>query len=265
MNTKVHNFPADEVPLPCPYGSAELKGFIRKYTIRGVLITLVLFILFFITFLITNKIREQAQAKVFEAPIVRIDLENLPPPTDAMDDFIPPPAQQIIHSGPAARAGNPIPVPDAMITPDMQDFATIDVVARASAAGGDGLDIGNFAPNINFDAERPVRVEIKEVEPEMYEFIPVEKEPGVDLGKLQSLVVYPDLARRAGVEGTVVLRVLVDKDGSVRRMVIESSDNQLLNPAAEDAIKKYGKFTPAIQNQQPIQCWVSIPIRFRLR
>ncbi|MEN6294586.1 MAG: energy transducer TonB, partial [Chloroherpetonaceae bacterium] len=67
------------------------------------------------------------------------------------------------------------------------------------------------------------------------------------------------------VEGRVVVRVLVDKDGSAKRMFIDASDNELLNDAAITAIKKYGKFTPAIQNDQPIMVWLSIPIQFKLR
>lgn len=265
MNSKVENFPIDEVPLPCPYGAAELKTFIRRHTIRGILITVALLILFFVTFFVTNKIQEAANKAPKIAPMVKLSLENLPPPTDALDNIPPPPTQQIINTGPAARAGTPVPVPDAQITPDMKDFATVNEIARASAVGGDGVDLGGFASNIDFNAKAPVKVEVKEREPEPDEFIAVEKEPAVDLGKLQSLITYPELARRAGVEGTVIVRVLVDKSGRATRTLIEHSDNKLLDNAAEEAVRKYGHFPPAIQNGQPITCWVSIPIRFKLR
>lgn len=265
MNTTVHEFPLDEIPSPCPYGAAELKGFIRRFTIRGILITIGLLILFFVIYTVTNKIQEAANKAPKTAPMTKIRLENLPPPpTDALDNVPPPPTTQI-NTGPAARAGTPIPVPDAQITPDMKDFATMKDIARASAEGGDGNDFGGFASNIDFDAKANVKVDIKEKEPEPDEFIAVEKEPNVDLGKLQGLVTYPDIARKAGVEGTVIVRVLVDKSGRATRTLIEHSDNQLLDKAAEDAVRKYGNFTPAIQNGQPITCWVSIPIRFRLR
>jgi|YNPMSStandDraft_1061717.scaffolds.fasta_scaffold00014_76 protein TonB len=267
MNTKVENVPMDEIPLPCPYGAAELKAFIRRYTFRGLGVAVALLLLFLITFYIFQKIEEQKAKAPKVAPMVKLNLENLPPPSnDAQMDAPPPPSQQILNTGPAARAGTPVPVPDAQISPDLKDFATVKEIARASAAGGSGVDMGGFAANIDFDATKtPVKVEVKEKEPEPDEFIAVEKEPGVDLAKLQSLVTYPELARRAGVEGTVIVRVLVTKDGSVSRMLIEYSDNKLLDQAAEEAIRKYGRFTPAIQNGQPIACWVSIPIRFKLR
>lgn len=96
-------------------------------------------------------------------------------------------------------------------------------------------------------------------------FQAVEKEPGVDLKKLQKLVLYPDLARKAQVEGLVILRVLVSKSGHVKKILVEYSESELLNEAAIEAVNKYGRFTPAIQNNEAIMCWVNIPIRFRLR
>ena len=86
-----------------------------------------------------------------------------------------------------------------------------------------------------------------------------------DLGKLQKNITYPEIARKAGIEGRVIIRVLVGADGKARKTLIESSDNEMLNEAAVKAIKDYGLFTPAKQNGQSIMCWVSIPINFRLR
>ncbi len=251
------------VPEPSGYGATELKKFIKKYTIRGFVITVSLTALLLLLYFGFQKAQERGKTAPKLAPIVKISLTDLPPQSAA--EVAPPPPQQILNTGPAARAGTPVPVPDALITADMKDFATIDVMSRASSVGGDGVDLGGFAPNIDLGEKREVRIEKKEEEPAPDEFIAVEKEPGVDLAKLQKSIVYPDLARRAGVEGRVVVRVLVGPDGKARRYFVESSDHELLNQAALDAIKNYGLFTPAIQNGQAIMCWVSIPITFRLR
>ena len=141
----------------------------------------------------------------------------------------------------------------------------MDVMSRASSVGGDGVDLGGFSDKIDLRDKREVKIDTKEVEPAPDEFVAVEKEPGVDLAKLQKSIIYPDLARRAGVEGRVIVRVLVGPDGKARKYFVESSDHELLNQSALDAIKNYGQFTPAIQNGQSIICWVSIPITFRLR
>ncbi|MFY8160863.1 MAG: TonB family protein, partial [Candidatus Kapaibacteriota bacterium] len=62
-----------------------------------------------------------------------------------------------------------------------------------------------------------------------------------------------------------IIKVLVKSDGSVGKYMVEHSENIMLNIAALEAITKYGKFVPAIQNGKTVDCWISIPINFRLR
>ena len=97
------------------------------------------------------------------------------------------------------------------------------------------------------------------------EFQAVEFEPKVDMSKLQSLIEYPTIARKSNIEGRVIIKVLVKADGSVGKYMVEHSENITLNNAALDAVAKYGKFVPAIQNGKTVDCWISIPINFRLR
>lgn len=137
----------DEIPLPSLYGAAEMKYFIRRNTYRGALITLLLLLIILIINIVID-VQKKASLQLV-APVTKLSIEDLPP-VDADNADIPPPPDVIINTGPAARAGNPVPVPDAMIAPDVKDFATMDEASKASSqGGGDGTDIGNFAPNIN--------------------------------------------------------------------------------------------------------------------
>jgi TonB family protein len=54
--------------------------------------------------------------------------------------------------------------------------------------------------------------------------------------------VYPELARRMHITGTVVVRLTVQPDGSVSDARIQSG-HALLGPAAQDAVKRW-KFEP---------------------
>ena len=75
---------------------------------------------------------------------------------------------------------------------------------------------------------------------------------------------YPDLARRAGIEGQTVVKALVDIDGSIMEVqVLKSSGNQMLDQAALTAARKW-KFSPAKQRDKFVRVYVSIPINFRL-
>jgi len=75
---------------------------------------------------------------------------------------------------------------------------------------------------------------------------------------------YPDLARRAGIEGQTVVKALVDIDGSIIDVqVLKSSGNQMLDEAALAAARNW-KFSPAKQRDKFVRVYVSIPINFRL-
>lgn len=252
-----------EIPAASDYGAVELKKWINKHTIRGFIITIALFLLLILLYWAFVTISASSSNIMKTAPLVRLKLENLPPP-GADEELPPPPTETIMNTGPAARAGTPVPVPDAQITEDLQEFADVDVLSRASAEGGDGIDLGGFASNINFDAKEEVKVNTREQEPGIDEFIPVEKEPYIDLNELQKKIQYPEIARRAGIEGKVLIRVLVDKDGKPKKQRVEYSDNEQLNDAAVKAVMS-SVFTPAIQNDRPVTCWVTIPVTFRLR
>ncbi len=74
---------------------------------------------------------------------------------------------------------------------------------------------------------------------------------------------YPELARRAGLEGTVYLKAVIDTTGHVRSVAIMRSDNEIFNQAAIEAVKQF-IFKPAIQNGRKVTVWISIPVKFVL-
>jgi protein TonB len=75
---------------------------------------------------------------------------------------------------------------------------------------------------------------------------------------------YPRLARRNGEEGTVLLRVLVTREGRAARVELDkSSAFPLLDGAAIEAVKEW-RFVPARKGAEPVEDWVRVPIVFRL-
>ena len=87
--------------------------------------------------------------------------------------------------------------------------------------------------------------------------------PHVDMAALQSMIRYPEVARRNGIEGVVVVRALVSATGEVRKTEIAASDNRLLNEAAMNGVQG-ASFTPAMQNGHAVSCWIHVPVSFRL-
>lgn len=76
---------------------------------------------------------------------------------------------------------------------------------------------------------------------------------------------YPDIARKAGIEGMVILKILVDVDGKViDAKVLKSLGNVGCDESAIEAAKKC-LFEPALQRDKPVRVWVSYPVRFVLK
>jgi protein TonB len=77
---------------------------------------------------------------------------------------------------------------------------------------------------------------------------------------------YPISELKNGVEGTVVLRVLVDIDGKPLDVSIEtSSGNRNLDRSALQHVLKTWRFKPAMRNGQAVQAYGLVPIAFNLQ
>jgi protein TonB len=98
-------------------------------------------------------------------------------------------------------------------------------------------------------------------------FVPYDEppEPIGGMAAIQANLVYPEIARKAGIEGLVILHIQVDETGVVKRMrVVKSLDPHNLDEAAKDAVRNV-KWKPAKQRDKPITVWISVPIRFSLQ
>jgi len=74
--------------------------------------------------------------------------------------------------------------------------------------------------------------------------------------------IYPPIAREAGMEGKVVVRMLIGLDGRVKRAEIEKS-SAMFDDAALTAARQW-VFSPAKTNGHAVKAWVWVPFDFRL-
>ena len=78
--------------------------------------------------------------------------------------------------------------------------------------------------------------------------------------------VYPREAVRTGAQGTVVLKILVDVDGTPLQVVVqESSGNRWLDRAAREHVLKHWRFQPAMRDGQRMQAYGLVPIDFTMQ
>jgi protein TonB len=255
------------------YGAAELKRFYNRNLGLALAISVGFHLLLIFLYIFGTNL---GKARTTGGPpvVAKMKLENIAPPPE--DKNVPPPPPPMIPpqlqtsgsgtGGVAARAGNPVAVPDALITPEMKDFATTTDISVATPQGGDGTGFGGTEGDglgAPIDIQQPVEIKEKEKIPEPDEFLPDVTEPGFDYDALKKRVIYPEMAKKNNIEGKVVVRVLVDPKGHPKKYVIDASDNKILEKAAVDAVMSTN-FSPGVQNGNPVYVWVSIPIDFQL-
>lgn len=75
---------------------------------------------------------------------------------------------------------------------------------------------------------------------------------------------YPRRARDQGIEGRVVVSLLVNETGGIERMkIIESKPPGVFDDAAKQAMRGW-RFSPGSYQGKPVKVWVNQPLSFRL-
>ena len=132
------------------------------------------------------------------------------------------------------------------------------------APGDEALDDVDIASSELQPTEEVAPPPPKEEDEEVY-FVAVEDlpEPVGGIAAIQGAVVYPEIAKRAGVEGTVYVEAYVNERGEVTKTLVVKGIGAGCDEAAQAAVAKT-KFKPGKQRGKPVKVRMSIPIRFRL-
>ena len=235
--------------LYSPYGAFELKSKYQRNFLFGTLSMVAFVAVILGTFWVIASLEDEPDV-IYSAKVIKTVAELGPPPAIAKK----PPQVQVNQPQVAMpKVGIPTPVADEEVLDDDVVLATREELAEivapdiSASAGGDG----DIVVDIQDDDYLPA--------PD--EFVPVEIYPEMIF---QADPPYPRLAKQAGLEGTVYVQTLVDKEGNVREARVQrSSGTASLDDAAVKAAKDC-KFKPGIQNGQPVFCWVSFKYDFKL-
>ncbi|MBT4485471.1 MAG: energy transducer TonB [Candidatus Latescibacteria bacterium] len=195
--------------------------------------------IFFTTMIIIVPLpyREQIEQKI-EAPPVIIKLENIPETRQTV--MLPAPAL------PFDPDGLVIEVEDDMI-PDDVTIESTELDLKAAAPPSPPAAI--LASDPGASAE----------EDEIFEYFAVEEPPARAVPVIPE---YPEIAERAGIEGNVTMKVLVNKEGLVDSVEVIGGPKVFHKSSIEAARKT--KFTPAKHMDRAVSCWVIMPFKFEL-
>ncbi len=231
------------------YGAFELKKLYPRNYGMGLLIAVLIHLFLIGTYIFIESITREDDSNIATVRILKYSELGPPPSLDNSAQ------QQLAVTAPTIKPniGIPTPVPDAE-APKEQTIATQSEMNKVAAPIGEGTG-GGVQITQDLKIEAPT-----DQTPDINAFVPVEKMPQVVVSVPP---VYPDLAKRAGIEGTVYVKILVSKEGRPIKSVVIKSDSEVFNQPAVDAAMKF-VFTPAIQHKAPVMVWVVVPFRFRL-
>ena len=157
--------------------------------------------------------------------------------------------QQVVKPPPPPRPSLPISVPDDEIIEDIE--LDLDMA----------LDIDE---EIAVMGPPPEEEPEEEGEPEL--FMVVEQPPKIigGLASLNASLSYPRVALQSGVEGNVVVQVVVNTDGTPEKPQVVRSASPLLEQSAVDAVMAQ-RFEPGKQRGRAVRTVITIPVKFRLK
>lgn len=91
---------------------------------------------------------------------------------------------------------------------------------------------------------------------------------GGDLSKFRKWVMsnmtYPKKAVKNNIQGRVVVKFVIDKDGSVTDIEVVKSPDKLLSDEAVRVVKMSPKWTPGELDNSPVRVYFTIPIDFKM-
>lgn len=187
--------------------------------------------------------------------ITFIQLEEEPPPPPP-----PPPPPEVrppVPAAPVAQGFQTLAIPE-IVPPDIPPPDPTTPIFTEADFSGRGVE-GGRADGDSTIKEMPVDIAVAPI------FTPMTVAPVLrNRSEVERALTrfYPPVLRDAGIGGSVLVWFFIDETGKVvRTQLKESSGYDALDQAALQ-VAEVMEFQPAINHDEKVKVWVSIPIRF---
>ena len=240
--------PSDPL-VPCAYDPAFLEQQRRPRMIASLLSSSALVVWAFFLAGSVARLLPRPQAVEIVLPIAehQVERRRISSPPDAT----PVPPRVRIRPAPPASDVVPHPTADRLIDPSTDPRITGE--ADESRPNAD-VRLGRVRSEPAAEPDdRPINVL---GQPPLVDQLPVP----IHVVK----PVYDDLPLHAGVEGLVLVDLLVGRDGLVRDVRLDPERHVPMLDAAALAAARQWRFEPALSGGHPVAVWVSVPFRFSL-
>ncbi|MCE1166265.1 MAG: TonB family protein, partial [Bacteroidetes bacterium] len=208
------------------------------------------------------QIKRDIELKDIQTQDANKEEENTPPPPDVQVQ------QPEALKDLAALTPEPVAKEKADLETIKKVEETEKIKAFVSSEGSENVDPNRETGKLQVDVKKTEEKQEKEEKKEKketktYQQFEVDKAPvAVNLSSVRSSMRYPEIARSSGIEGKVTVKVLVGPDGSVVSVGGFSGPDVFRDEVSSKVMNL--QFTPALQQGQPVRCWVSVPFSFTL-
>ena len=174
--------------------------------------------------------------------------DQIKPDTPDIPNFVPPPPTSTPSAPP------PPPKPFTLIE-SPEDILEDDIELESTE-----LNMNEQVPEI----KKPPAA--KDKSDEYFPFRKAEDKPQIigGVAGIMKKIDYPDMAKKLGISGLVIVEVYVDEHGEVQKIVLLKGIGFGCDEETINAIKNT-KFIPGKQRGVPVKVKVTIPVRFKLK
>lgn len=247
------------------YGAYVLrKTSSKRHILSFVIVTVVAIIAFTLPGLIKSLVPEVdvASTEVTQLSKVKLDIPEEVKEVKKLETAPPPKLKSSIKfTPPVIKKDEEVKKEDEIKSQDQlqETKLTISVADVKGSTDKDAVDIAT------------VQVNKEIVEEEQKPFSVVEQMPDFPGGTAELMaflsknIHYPVIAAENGISGTVVVRFVVSKTGTIGDITVMRHVDPSLDNEAIRVIKSMPKWIPGKQNGKPVPVYFTVPVRFKLQ
>jgi protein TonB len=246
------------------YGAYAMKKLYNKYVSLSTAGVIIIFSLIVSYPFITAFLVPESNVSIKDENIRVITFENIMTqiPVDKNDQQIP---KTVLPKTPSVKFLIPEVKPD--------ELASNEVIPTQEELSGKNPSNETIEGNPNGTDVVVEIIETPKPEDKLVEKVytwleEMPKYPGGDIELMKFFsenLVYPEIAKRAGVEGRVILSFIVDKNGNIIDVEVAKSIGAGCDEEAMRVLKIMPHWIPGKQNGNPVLTRINIPVVFKLR
>ncbi|MFD1001720.1 energy transducer TonB [Ohtaekwangia kribbensis] len=245
------------------YGAYEVRKAYSGNLVAGFSVSMGIALLAFIIPILFFLIRGDVAGPIKDLPPLGDIIEIVQPPSIELPKIQPPPsapAQQVQTTAltPVVTTAQVEPVDIAPNDQMVVGNTTDPVVGTPGEGTATGTGSGTVPTAVPAVVAPPQVLDIAEVMPafeggleEMYKFI-------------RKKIHYPAASRRIGVEGTVYVSFVVNREGKVVDVKTIRGISPDCDKEAERVVSMLPNWSPGMQNHNPVSVRMTVPIKFQL-